>query len=529
MKRSLFLCTALLGATACAAGLPPAPTAAPVAAAVQDSLVPVVDLSLLSSEAAAADAVVLNDLAATVPDAAVIPAFDAQRVRWDIDVRTFANHPRVQFYLGYFQSPARSRMEVFLARGARYEPMIRRRFEAEGLPGDLGYLALIESGYSSDAVSRSYAVGMWQFMRGTGRGYGLRVDSWVDERRDPVKATDAAARHLRDLRERFGSLYLAAAAYNAGAGKVSRSLGKLEWDAPAGADSATADSAMADSAMTDSSVAEAGDTLGEGDDSTLAEADSTGEELDAAVDNNGVTSDAAFFRLASNDLLAAETQDYVPKLIAAALIAKEPGRYGLTAAAGTPFAYDSLVVTDATGLDVIARLAETSVAEIHELNPQYLRLATPPHSRMVIRLPVGSGPTVTARYAALPAKARVHFLSYVPSRRERLTSVAARYHLPPSEIRSANPRLHSMWAAKGTRLVIPAVAVPSRLAIQATGTVGAPRAHRTGRLALHRVRRGETLTGIARRYRVSVQAIRRANALSRDYALRAGMRLRIPG
>jgi membrane-bound lytic murein transglycosylase D len=436
----------------------------------------------------------------------------------------------VQFYLAYFQDRARPGMEVFLARGTRYEPMIRRRFEAEGLPGDLGYLALIESGYSSDAVSRSYAVGMWQFMRGTGRGYGLRVDSWVDERRDPVKATDAAARHLRDLRQRFGSLYLAAAAYNAGAGKVSRSLGKLQWDAPVEADSAVADSAQADSAVADSAAPEGADTLAEEDDSTLAEeADSTGEELDAAVDTNDVTSDAAFFRLASTDLLAAETQDYVPKLIAAALIAKEPLRYGLTPAAGTPFAYDSLVVTDATGLDVIARLAETTVAEIHELNPQYLRLATPPRSRMVIRVPAGSGPAVAARYAALPAKARVHFLSYVPSRRERLTSVAARYHLPASEIRSANPRLRSKWVAKGTRLVIPAVAVPSRLAMQATGTVGAPRAHRAGHLALHRVRRGETLTGIARRYRVSVKALRRANALSRDYALRAGMRLRIPG
>jgi membrane-bound lytic murein transglycosylase D len=345
----------------------------------------------------------------------------------------------------------------------------------------------------------------------------------VDERRDPVKATDAAARHLRDLRQRFGSLYLAAAAYNAGAGKVSRSLGKLEWDAPVEADITVADGA----------ALEAADTLAEEEDSALAAADSSGEELDVAVDTNDVTndvtSDAAFFRLASTDLLAAETQDYVPKLIAAALVAKEPGRYGLTAAAAVPFAYDSLIVTDATGLDVIARLAETSVAEIRELNLQYLRLATPPHSRMVIRVPAGSGPSVAARYAALPAKARVHFLSYVPSRRERLTSIAARYHLPASEIRAANPRLHSKWAAKGTRLVIPTVAIPSRLAMQATGTVGSSRAHRTGRLALHRVRRGETLTGIARRYRVSVRAIRRVNALSRDYGLRAGMRLRIPG
>ena len=166
-------------------------------------------------------------------------------MRWDIDVLTYANHPRVRYYLGYFQGLARSRMEIFLSRGARYEshdplPAFRRRV----CPGDLGYLALIESGYSNEAVSRAYAVGMWQFMRGTGRGYGLRVDSWVDERRDPVKATDAAARHLRDLRARFGSLYLAAAAYNAGAGKVSRSLGKLEWDAPS--DTSTAQPAAED-------------------------------------------------------------------------------------------------------------------------------------------------------------------------------------------------------------------------------------------------------------------------------------------
>ena len=130
-----------------------------------DSLVPVVDLDALTHESAAEDAVVLNDLAATTPDAAVVPAFDAPGVRWDIDVRTYATHPRVRYYLDYFQGPGARRMEVFLSRGARFEPMIRARFQAEGLPGDLGYLALIESGYSSEAVSRSYAVGMWQFMR----------------------------------------------------------------------------------------------------------------------------------------------------------------------------------------------------------------------------------------------------------------------------------------------------------------------------------------------------------------------------
>src|SRR5882724_1124502 len=255
MTRQLFPCL-LVGLAACASQLPPAPTVAPMSTAVHDSLIPVVDLDAITHEGAAADAVVLNDLAATSPDERVVPAFDARGVEWDIDVRTYASHPRVRYYLDYFQGPARSRMAIFLSRSARFEPMIRARFQAEGLPGDLGYLALIESGYSSEAVSRSYAVGMWQFMRGTGKGYGLRVDSWVDERRDPVKATDAAARHLRDLRERFGSLYLAAAAYNAGAGKVSRSLGKLEWDAPADPAAEAADSALADSMVVDVAVAD---------------------------------------------------------------------------------------------------------------------------------------------------------------------------------------------------------------------------------------------------------------------------------
>jgi peptidoglycan lytic transglycosylase D len=539
--RLLLLCP-LVGLAACASQLPPVPTAVPVSAQVNDSLVPVVDLSALTNQSSAADASVLNDLAEATPDPSMVPAFDAGAVQWDIDVHTYASHPRVRYYLDYFQGPARSRMEIFLSRSARFEPMIRARFLAEGLPGDLGYLALIESGYSSEAVSRSYAVGMWQFMRGTGKGYGLRVDSWVDERRDPVKATDAAARHLRDLRARFGSLYLAAAAYNAGAGKVSRSLGKLAWDAPAGAaPDPVADSAAADAATDASEAIDASDVVEEAEDTadesepTLAEADAepalelvSESEADPAPDAAGITSDAAFFRLASTDLLAAETQDYVPKLIAAALIAKAPAQYGFATPAAAPFAYDSLVVRDATGLDVVAMLAGVSVAEVRELNPQYLRLVTPPRATMVIRLPAGSGPTVAERYAAMSPAARVHYLTYVTRRQEKLGAVAARYHLPMREIQRANPALKGTRPASGTRLVIPVAAVPSALAMKATGTLGGGRAMRSGG-TLHRVRRGETLSGIARKYRVTVRSLRRVNALPSDHALRAGMRIRIPG
>ena len=507
--RRLILWTNLLALAGCARALPPAPSGIAPVSAIPGVRVPAIALPSPNANLAA-DAT-LNDLADAEPDSRVVPAFDGDEVRWDIDVRSFAGHPRVQYYLGYFRGVSRTGMGVFLARGARYEPMIRQRFEAEGLPGDLGYLALIESGYSNDAVSRSHAVGMWQFMKGTARGYGMRIDTWVDERRDPVKATDAAARHLRYLRDRFGSLYLAAAAYNAGAGKVSRSLGKLEWDLPA--DSAEADTLIQPDA----------------DDTRLEEElslEPSADQLEPTVDSTNITSDAAFFRLAGTDLLTVETQDYVPKLIAAAVIAKQPERYGITPPVPAPFEYDSLVVSGTTGLDVVARLAGVSLAEIRELNPQYLRLATPPRSQSVIRLPVGTGPAVAAKHAELAPSARVRFLTHVVRRGERLTRIAARYHLTVADIRGANSKARTSHLKSGTRLVIPTVAVPSALAIRAATGPAYGRHH--ARSATHRVRSGETLIGIARRYRVSLRALRRVNALPVQHTLRAGKRLRIP-
>jgi peptidoglycan lytic transglycosylase D len=165
MKR-LILWTNLLALAACARAIPPAPHGIAAVPAIPG--IPLANVSSPKPEAAA-DATV-NDLADAVPDPRTVPAFNADEISWDIDVRTFADQPRVQYYLNYFQGVSRTGMAVFLTRGARYEPMIRRVFEAEGLPGDLGYLALIESGYSNEAVSRSHAVGMWQFMKGTARG-----------------------------------------------------------------------------------------------------------------------------------------------------------------------------------------------------------------------------------------------------------------------------------------------------------------------------------------------------------------------
>jgi membrane-bound lytic murein transglycosylase D len=293
-------------------------------------------------------------------------------------------------------------------------------------------------------------------------------------------------------------------------------LGKLEWEAPAGAE-VEADT-LIQAEVSDSHAAEELDE-------EESEAEPETDDLEAAIDASNITSDHAFFRLASSRLLAVETQDYVPKLIAAAVIAKQPAHFGLTAPIAAPFTYDSLVVTSTTGLDVIARLAEVSVAEIRELNPQYLRLATPPRSVAVIRLPPGSGEQVAERYAALPPNARVQFMTHVVRRGERLARIAARYHLPTNEILAANPKVNPSRLKAGARLVIPAVAVPSALAIRATGKASYGTRHRS---LTHRVRSGETLIGIARRYRVTLRALRRANALPVQYTLKAGKRLRIP-
>ncbi len=402
-------------------------------------------------------------------------AVSTAAVSWDIDVESFTNHRRVQYWLDFFQGPARERFGIWLSRMPRYEQMIRENLQARGLPGDMTYLALIESGFSNSAVSRSRAVGMWQFMRGTGKHYGLRIDRWVDERRDPYKATKAAARFLFDLRERFGSLYLAAAAYNAGPGGVSRGLRRLPDD-----------------------------------------------------DADTVMTDHTFFRLYDTKVLRQETRDYVPKLIAAALIAKEPERYGFPALPRSePFSYDSMIVADMTGLDVIARLADTTIAAIRELNPQYLRLATPPGARVVVRLPAGKGPATAAAYAALPASRRVAYREHTVRTGETLSGIATRYRTTVTDIKAANPRIRSAkYLRVGQHLIIPTSGVPlSREALNLVEETG-----RTGRLpstGTHRVRSGESLWTISRRYGVTVDQLRAWNRLTRGAKLRIGQRIRV--
>jgi peptidoglycan lytic transglycosylase D len=454
--------------------LPPAP--------YLDTLIPTAELAaeLRLAADSAADEAVLEELAESSPsDGTTGGAPDpdatelANAVTWDIDVETFNSHSRVQWYLRFYQGRGRERLGVWLNRMPRYEPMIRERLQQEGLPGDLVYLALIESGFSNTATSRAKAVGMWQFMKATAKHYGLRVDSWVDERRDPYKATDAAARHLKDLNDRFGSLYLAAAAYNAGSGRVSRGLRRLPDDE-------------------------------EGDE---------------------VATDATFFRLYDTKLLRRETKDYVPKLIAAALIAKEPARYGFTVQPAEPIPYDSIIVPTMTGLDVIARLADTTVAAVREMNPQYLRLTTPPATASVVRVPAGRGPSTVAAYAELPPNRRVTFVEHVVARGETMGGIARRYRVSQSMLAAANPKVKPSRLRVGQTLIVPTGGAISTSVARRMAAPTAPAGTSTS--GYHRVRRGETLSGIADEYGVSQRDLRRWNSLDTEGHIQAGQRLRV--
>jgi membrane-bound lytic murein transglycosylase D len=394
---------------------------------------------------------------------------------YDIDVTTYAANRRVLQYLEFFQVDARDRMAIWLSRLNRYEGMIRARLRAKGLPEDLVYLTLIESGLSNSAVSRAQAVGMWQFISSTARMYGLTVDPWVDERRDPFKATDAAVNFLSDLVKRLGSVYLAAAAYNAGEGRITRGVRRLPGES---------------------------DTL----------------------------SDETFFQLADRRYLRRETRDYVPKLIAAALVAKQPARYGFTDLQHLPpLQFDEVHVPEATGLDVIARLADTTTAALLELNPQYVRGVTPPGREATVRVPRGRGTMVAERYDTLSATSRTSFVDHFVTRGQTLSEIARQYRVSVTMIQGANPYLKPRALRVGQRLIIP---MSGRIVPRsAWNTPVDPTPRRTGSAgstASHRVRSGETASRISRRYGVGLRALLDFNGLDMDSIIKPGQTLRIP-
>jgi len=498
MKHRLLLALAALPAAACAGRAPvttrtapsesgtlPPPPPPPDRAAPAPAFTPPVQGAPRLDTAAkgalkvaldsAADAVALDSLARVQPSAS-LPDVPIDHATWDLNVASFAEQPRVKYYLDYFTGRAHDRFQIWLQRMGRFESYAREQFASRKLPGDFVYLALIESGFSPEAVSKASAVGMWQFMVATGRGYGLRVDSWLDERRDPIKSTDAAAHHLDDLTQRFGSHYLAAAAYNAGAGRVERGLGHVTQVA------------------------------GSEDDST----------------SSGSSGDNAFFSLADTRMIRDETKNYVPQLIAAAILAKEPNKYGFDAPSDvTPFSRDSVIVEGGTGLDLIARLADTSLEAIRDLNPHLLRMITPPGEMYPVRVPMGSVEKITMAYFALPADERHAIETHQVKAGETVTSLAKRYSISADLIRSANRAARGKSLPPGTVLYLP---VSTTIAAAYLHEPDPPRTTRTTVRTIT-VRPGESVAAVARRAGVSVASLRSDNGLAAKASVHAGQKL----
>lgn len=326
---------------------------------------------------------------------------DDKEMTFDIPVPL---NERVETYIHYFTNRIRERFSTWLTRSEMYLPMMKKTFKEKGLPEDLTYLALIESGFSTKAVSRAKATGQWQFMYGTGKRYGLRIDRWIDERRDPEKATAAAADYLTDLYGMFNDWHLAAAGYNAGEGKIGRAIKKYD------------------------------------------------------------TNDFWQLSQPKYKYLKSETKNYVPQLIAATLIAKEPAKYGFDDIESPPsLVYEMVTINGMKDLREIAVVAECSVEDLKLLNPELKTSFTPPnYPDYQLNVPVGAKAVIEGRMAYLntiqekvalkevgPEKrytktqrrgtsGRKAISYYVVRKGDTLHGIADRYNVPSSHLAKWN-------------------------------------------------------------------------------------------
>ncbi len=432
------------------------------------------------------------------------------------------DNPAVLTYVNLYQTKYRNWFAATLERGAPYVPAFRRIFRDEGVPQDLVYLAIVESGFKPGAVSRARAVGMWQFIAGTARRCGLTVDFWEDQRLDPEASARASARYLKELYDLFGDWQLALAAYNCGEFKIQRTLKRTQKE--------------------------------------------------------------TFWDLKTTRYLRRETREYVPAILAAILIASNPEAYGLAPPAAPPPEPAAAVPLDQPAdLRLLARCADLPVEALQAINPSLRRLITPPRP-FSLRVPADRLESFQAKLAAVPAEEKVAVALHKVAPGESLRSVAARYQVPPNLVRAVN-RLPSGRVRPGQELVIPIGPAASDPSLYAEDRTGGRRpqkiykvrkgdtlasiAARTGlpvdtlretnnlqgdalrpgqRLVLasggghppsrrhsapagakvHHVQQGDTLYQLAQRYGTSVDRICRLNRISPGKTLHLGDSLLIP-
>jgi membrane-bound lytic murein transglycosylase D len=372
---------------------------------------------------------------------------------------------KVAFWLDYYANKRHTQFQAGLERSGRYMYVFREVFQEEGLPLDLIYMAHVESAYKTTAYSRARARGIFQFISGTGKHYGLRIDYWVDERLDPEKSARAAAAYLKDLYAEFGDWYLALAGYNAGEGKIRRALARSGRD--------------------------------------------------------------DFWGIAKTRYIRRETKNYVPAILAAVMISKDPEKYGFDFEADSPVVYETIEIEGAVDLQVLARCAGSDLDRLKLLNPALRRYQTPPHARTKVHVPVGASEATLAALEKVPQNERVLYARHRVRSGDTLYDLARDYGVSVSAIQQSNKMGRRTVIRVGDELIIPTVAA---------GSYSAPAGYRSdtgavpGEPLTYRVRRGDTLSGIARRYRSSPTAIATASGISVNRTLHPGDRLTvIPG
>jgi len=370
---------------------------------------------------------------------------------------------RAQRLIDYYTGPGHKVMALWLERAGRYMPMMQRIFAEEGLPRDLAYLALCESGFNEKAASWAHAVGPWQFIESTGRRYGLSNTWWRDERRDPEKSTRAAARYLKSLLRQFdGDVPLAVAAYNAGPGKIRRAMAKYHSH--------------------------------------------------------------DYWQLCRGKYLQNETKNYVPKLMAVLHIVRDLSGHGFTDLdPQTPLKFDRVEVDTTTDLEVAAEFCGVDYDELKELNPELKRWCTPPKAEhYTLRVPAGTGSAFAGEYAQTPPERLANYLRHRIVRGDTLLALAKRYKVRVKDIVSLNGLDNPRLLTVGRDLILPLSRNYSHRPVEELAD-DYIHSHR----AIYTVRGGDSLWSISRRFGVTERQLRVWNRLGWSNVLRPGQRLMV--